>query len=163
MKPPTWRFFTRRRLRQMALRQTLGDLCGAAAACLAEHYRALCTRLETCCRRVDAPASGLVADRPQSRQIAPVAVGVHAEADHEAVGDGDADDVGAAGLGLADGLVGEHGQQHFGRAHVEQALLDVRQRLALSSMSSSTMTTRPATFERGTTFHTTWPPWSSSP
>src|SRR5471032_3120081 len=147
----------------MALRQTLGDLCGAAAACLAEHYRALCTRLETCCRRVDAPASGLVADRPQSRQIAPVAVGVHAEADHEAVGDGDADDVGAAGLGLPMALSANTASSTSAAPMSSRRCLTCASVSPSSSMSSSTMTTRPATFERGTTFHTTWPPWSSSP
>jgi hypothetical protein len=102
-------------------------------------------------------------DGPQARQVAPVAIGIHAEADDEAVRDDHADDVGLYRFLLADGLVGKHGQDHFGGAHVQQALLDVRQGFAFVQDIVEHDHGAARHIRAGMTFHTTSPPLSSSP
>src|SRR5688572_14266438 len=65
------------------------------------------------------------------RQVAPQAVGVHAEAEDVAVGNGDADEVGLHRLGAPDVLVGEYRREHPRGPHLGDLLLDRGERDAL--------------------------------
>src|SRR5437016_2646294 len=63
------------------------------------------------------------------RQVAPVALGVHAAAEDEAVGNRQADEIGVDRLGDLELLLDQHRALHGQRAELEQAIADRRHRL----------------------------------